>query len=210
MHLFTNLGGPSGSTMLPSRYHPTFVPSATTPATTYMPAAPVTSSLSNETFSALYAFSPDPIVDPHPALLLDATPVNVPGNISLIASVPCNPFSPYSTPPSSPLSSTSSISLSKPDYQFRAIPRGLPISPTSFYSKYSRVLSPHPSLPELLPVDSFDDDFLIDHSNLSVESTSSDIVVVTPYPTSSNFVTKKNTLLNHVFSRVICLSDPVA
>ena len=81
---------------------------------------------------------------------------------------------------------------------------------TSFYSKYPRVLSPHSSLPELLPVDSSDDEFLIDHSNPLVELDSSDIAVVTPYPTSSNFVTNKNTLLNHVFSRVICLCDPAA
>ena len=158
--------------------------------------------------TALCALSPDPIVNPHPTLLLDATLVNVPGDTSLIVSVPYNPFSLYSTPPSSPLSIPSSISPSKPDYLLRAIPWGLPISPTSFYSKYPRVLSPHPSLPELLPVDSSDDDFLIDHSNPSVESVSSDIAVVTPYPTSSNFVAKKNTLLNYVFFRVMCLCDP--
>ena len=101
------------------------------------------------------------------------------------------------------------------DYQFRAIPWGLPVSPTSFYSKYPRVFSSHPSLlvvhryiHELLPVDSSDDDFLIVHSNPSIDSDSDDFATATPYPTSSNFVAKKPTLLNHVFSRVICLCDP--
>ena len=77
------------------------------------------------------------------------------------------------------------------------------------------MLSTHPLLPELLLVDTSDDDFLIDHLNPLVKSDSSDIAVVTPYPTSSlhlpyNSVAKKNTLLNHVFSRVICLCDLVA
>ena len=49
----TNLGGPSVTTILPGRYHPTFVPSATTRVATHKRAAPITFSLMYLTYICL-------------------------------------------------------------------------------------------------------------------------------------------------------------